>query len=165
MAAPDDGYTLLFDVWVVANSTRALLDRALRPSGLSAEDFALYSAIRRDGGVTPTELSSLMALPPTTVSSIVARLERRGHVRRVPNPADARSYRIRLSPSGQAAHAAAGELFAPVLGGVEAALGIPPGQARDALAAINSAVLRATGEMPAGPGQDSPPGRPNPPAR
>jgi DNA-binding MarR family transcriptional regulator len=163
VADSDDGYTLLFDVWVVANSTRALLDRALRPSGLSAEDFALYSAIRRDGGVTPTELSSLMALPPTTVSSMVARLERRGHVRRSPNPADARSYRIQLSPSGQAAHAAAGELFTPVLGRVEAALSIPPGRARDALAAINSAVLRATGGMPAGAGQDSSPGRPVPP--
>ena len=147
MTDPDDGYTLFFDVWVVASSTRALLDRALRPSGLSAEDFALYSAIRRDGGVTPTELSSLMALPPTTVSSIVTRLERRGHVRRVPNPADARSYRIQLTPSGQAAHTAAGELFTPVLGRVEAALSIPPGQARDALAAINSAVLGATGSQ------------------
>ena len=163
MADSDDGYTLLFDVWVVANSTRALLDRALRPSGLSAEDFALYSAIRRDGGVTPTELSSLMALPPTTVSSMIARLERRGHVRRARNPADARSYRIELSPSGQAAHGAAGELFTPVLGRVEAALSIPPGRARAALAAINSAVVRATGGTAAGPGQDSAPGPPNPP--
>ena len=89
-----------------------------------------------------------MALPPTTISSIVARLERRGHVLRAPNPADARSYRIQLSDSGRAAHAAAGELLTPVLGRVEAALSIPPGQARDALAAINSAVLRATGGMP-----------------
>ena len=72
VGAGDDGYTLLFDVWVVANSTRAVLDEALRPSGLSAEEFALYSAVRRDGGITPTELASLMALPPTTVSSIVA---------------------------------------------------------------------------------------------
>lgn len=153
MAPRDDGYTLLFDVWVVANSARALLDRALRPSGLSADDFALYSAIRRDGGVTPTELSALMALPPTTVSSIVTRLERRGHVRRTPNPADARSYRIQLTPAGQAAHAAAGELFTPVLSRVEAALSIPPSRAHDTLAAINaainapinSAVLDATG--------------------
>jgi len=145
MTDHDDGYTVLFDVWVVANSTRALLDRTLRPSGLSAEDFALYSAIRREGGVTPTELSSLMALPPTTVSSIVTRLQRRGHVRRSPNPADARSYRIQLTPSGQAAHTAAAELFTPVLARVQAALSIPPGQARDALAAINSAVTDATG--------------------
>ena len=153
MADSDDGYTLLFDVWVVANSTRALLDRALRPSGLSAEDFAIYSAIRRDGGITPTELSSLMALPPTTVSSIITRIERRGHAHRVRNPADARSYRIQLSPSGQAAHTAAGEQFTRVLGRVEAALSIPPGHARDVLAAINSAVLAATTAAPASTGE------------
>lgn len=145
MADDTDGYTLLFDVWVVANSTRALLDRALRPSGLSAEEFALYSAIRRDGGVTPTELAALMALPPTTMSSIVTRLERRGHARRVPNPADARSYRIQLTAAGQAAHTAAAALFAPVLGRVEAALNSPPGQARAVLAAIDSAVRTAAG--------------------
>src|SRR5450759_2302661 len=74
MGARADGRTLLFDVWVVANSTRALLDDALRPSGLNAEEFALYSALRRDGGVTPTELAALMAFPSTTVSSIVARI-------------------------------------------------------------------------------------------
>lgn len=145
MADDSGGYTLLFDVWVVANSTRALLDRALRPSGLSAEEFALYSAIRRDDGVTPTELAALMALPPTTMSSIVTRLERRGHARRVPHPADARSYRIQLTAAGRAAHTAAAALFAPVLGRVEATLNYPPDQARAVLAAIDSAVRTAAG--------------------
>ena len=144
----DDGYTLLFDVWVVANSTRALLDRALRPSGLGAEEFALYSALRRGGGITPTELASLLALPPTTISSIVARLERRGHVERARNPGDGRSYRLRLTAAGQAAHTAAAALFAPVLGRVEAALSLPPGQARAALAAIDAAVRTATSGPP-----------------
>ena len=140
MGARADGRTLLFDVWVVANSTRALLDNALRPSGLSAEEFALYSALRRDGGVTPTELAALMAFPSTTVSSIVARLERRGHVRRARNPDDARSYRIQLTPAGRATHSAAAKLFAPVFAGVKAALTLPIAEALAALAAINSAV-------------------------
>ena len=143
MDAEDDGYTLLFDVWVVANSTRAVLDEALRPSGLSAEEFALYSAVRRDGGITPTELASLMALPPTTVSSIVARLERRGHARRAPNPGDARSYRIQLTEAGMAAHEAATALFAPVLAKVESALDLEVAEARAGLAAIRDAVRAA----------------------
>ena len=143
MGAGDDGYTLLFDVWVVANSARAVLDDALRPSGLSAEEFALYSAVRRDGGITPTELASLMALPPTTVSSIVARLERRGHARRAPNPGDARSYRIQLTGAGMAAHGAAAGLFAPVLAKVESALDLGVAEARAGLAAIRDAVRAA----------------------
>lgn len=137
--------TLLFEVWLVANSTRALLDGALRASGLSADDFALYSALARPGGITPTELASLMALPPTTVSSIVRRLERRGHVCRTPNPGDARSYRIELTRHGHAAHSRAGELFLPVLGDVEASLGIPVSQAENVLRLIEAAVRAATG--------------------
>lgn len=144
MVAGDDGYTLLFDVWVLANSTRAVLDDALRPSGLGAEEFALYSAIRREGGITPTELASLMALPPTTVSSIVARLQRRGHARRAPNPGDARSHRIELTEAGLAAHAAAAGFFAPVLARVELALGPGVAEARATLSAIRDAVYAAT---------------------
>jgi DNA-binding MarR family transcriptional regulator len=143
VGAGGDGYTLLFDVWVVANATRAVLDEALRPSGLSAEEFALYSAVRRDGGITPTELASLMALPPTTVSSIVARLERRGHARRAPNPGDGRSYRIQLTEVGLAAHSAAAGLFAPVLASVESALDVGVAEARAGLAAICDAVRAA----------------------
>src|SRR5450759_3128382 len=140
MGARADGRTLLFDVWVVANSTRALLDDALRPSGLNAEEVQLYRALRRAGGLTSTERAALMAFPPTTVSSIVARLERRGHVRRARNPDDARSYRIQLTPAGRATHSAAAKLFAPVLAGVKAALTLPIAEALAALAAINSAV-------------------------
>lgn len=144
MDASDNGHTLLFDVWVVANSTRSLLDQALHSSGLTAEEFALYSALRRDGGVTPTQLAALMALPATTVSSIVARLERRGHLMRVPNPDDGRSYRIQLTTAGQSAHTAAAELFGPVLAEVHAALTVPLRQALATLADINSAVRCAT---------------------
>jgi DNA-binding MarR family transcriptional regulator len=139
------GRTLLFDVWLVANSTRALLDRALSPSGLNAEDFALYSALVRPGGATPTELATMMALAPTTISSTVRRLERRGHICRTPNPADARSYRIELTSSGHDAHTRAGQLFLPVLAHVEGSLGMPVSEAENVLRLIEAAVRSATG--------------------
>lgn len=135
--------TLLFDVWVLANSTRAVLDRALRASGLSAEEFAQYSAIRRAGSITPTELATLMGLAPTTISSSLARLERRGHIRRAPNSADARSYQIKLTPAGLGAHRHAATLFAPVLRDVESALSIPLDNAQSVLAVLSSAVEAA----------------------
>jgi DNA-binding MarR family transcriptional regulator len=137
--------TLLFEVWLVANSTRALLDGALRSAGLNAEDFALYSLLAR-GGTTPTELAGMMALPRATVSSIVRRLERRGHSRRVPDPHDGRSYRIELTQAGRSAHARAGRLFLPVLAHVESGLGIPLAQARSVLSAIDAAVRAATAD-------------------
>ena len=140
--ATHDGYTLLFEVWLVAHSTRALLDGALRRGGLGAEDFALYSVLAQ-GATTPTELAQMMALPPTTVSSLVRRLERLGHVRRVPNPDDARSYRIELTKVGRRAHDSAGQLFLPVLADVESRLGMPVSQARSVLRSIDAAVRAA----------------------
>lgn len=143
--------TLLFDVWVVANATRALLDHALRPSGLSAEDFALYSAIRRGGnGITPSELAELMGLAPTTISSAVSRLESRTHICRLPNPADARSYRIKLTAAGRSAHAAATKLFIPVLHKVETELGLPVHKAQNVLSALNSAVRSSSSALDRG---------------
>ncbi len=56
-----------------------------------------------------------MSAPATTVSSYVKRFEARGHVQRVPNPGDGRSYRLQLTAQGRQVHLAAGILFAPVL--------------------------------------------------
>lgn len=114
---------VLFDVWLVSRSVNALIDDAIRESGLDADEFAIYSVLSAGDGMTPSELARWMSAPPTTVSSYVKRFERRGDVRRSPNKNDRRSHRIVLSAKGRRAHAAAGQLFAPVLAAVEAALG------------------------------------------
>jgi len=140
--------TLLFDLWVVANSTRALLDHALRSTGLTAEEFAVYSAIRRCvGGVTPSRLAAIMGLAPTTISSVVSRLESRDHIRRIRNPNDARSYRIELTANGRAAHVAAGRSFMPVLQDVETYLGPSTIEVREALGALDAAI-RTVANLP-----------------
>ena len=114
---------VLFDVWLVSRATTALLDDVLRASGLDADEFAVYSVLASGDGMTPTELAHWMAAPPTTVSSYVKRFETRGHVRRVPNPEDRRSYRLRLTAAGRRVHRTAGELFLPVLDQVAGEVG------------------------------------------
>ncbi len=106
---------VLFDVWLVSRATTALIDQAVRPSGLDADEFAIYSVLTASEGMTPTELARWMAAPATTVSSYVKRFERRGHVRRVANPGDGRSYQLELTSAGRQVHRRAGELFGPVL--------------------------------------------------
>ena len=106
---------VLFDVWLVSRAATALIDDAVRPSGLDSDEFAVYSVLASTQGMTPTELSHWMAAPATTVSSYVKRFERRGHVQRVPHPQDGRSYRVELTAAGRRAHRTAGELFLPVL--------------------------------------------------
>ncbi|MFM6848725.1 MAG: MarR family winged helix-turn-helix transcriptional regulator [Terrabacter sp.] len=114
---------VLFDVWLVSRAATAMIDNAIRAAGLDAEEFAIYSVLASDQGMTPSELARWMAAPPTTVSSYVKRLERRGHVQRTPHPEDRRSYRIHLTATGRAAHQSAGELFLPTLEEVTRRLG------------------------------------------
>jgi DNA-binding MarR family transcriptional regulator len=144
---------LLFDVWLVSRATNALLDAALEPAGLTADEFAVYSVLRA-GPLTPTELAEWMAAPLTTVSSYVKRFEARGHVTRTANPHDGRSYRLTLTRQGTRAHEDAGARFLPVLSGVEAALGRSPSTVQNALAALRRALatVRSEGSEPgAGP--------------
>lgn len=114
---------VLFDTWLASRATVALLDGALAKSGLNADEFAIYSILAVGADLTPTELAQWMSAPATTVSSYIRRFERRGHVQRVPNPDDGRSYRLALTEAGAAAHRRAARLFAPVLDEVSTRLG------------------------------------------
>ena len=87
-----------------------------------------------------------MSAPPTTVSSSVKRFMARGHVVRERNPADGRSFVLRLTPEGRAADQAAGIEFLPVLDRVVTALGSREPSVRRALEALRSALDGATGQ-------------------
>jgi DNA-binding MarR family transcriptional regulator len=134
----DEDVDVTFLVWLTSRATADLLDAALAPAGLSGDEFAIYSVLTAAPSITPTELARWMAAPPTTVSSYVKRFEGRGHVQREPNPADRRSYRIRLTPAGRRAHRAAGALFLPVRTQVTDALGARETDVREALLTLRT---------------------------
>jgi DNA-binding MarR family transcriptional regulator len=121
---PDtEGTNVLFDVWLVSRATTDALDRALAPSGLTADEFGIYSVLTSAESLTPSELARWMSAPLTTVSSYVKRIEGRGHLTRARNPEDGRSYDLSLTQEGQRAHQAAGARFLPVLDAVDETLG------------------------------------------
>lgn len=128
---------VLFLIWLLARATSDLVDTALAPTGLTSDEYAIYSVLAA-GAITPTELARWMAAPLTTVSSYVKRFERRGHVTREPNPDDRRSYRIRLTPAGRQTHRSAGTLFAPVRAGVAGALGAHAPLTHDTLRSLRA---------------------------
>lgn len=133
------GTNVLFDLWLASRAATSVLDEALRPAGLSADEFAIYSVLA-SAPLTPRELAQWMAAPPTSVSSYVRRFEERGHVRRLPNPGDGRSYRVDLTPAGRRAHEEAGALFLPVLSDLEARLGPSTDRVRAALTETHAAM-------------------------
>ena len=114
---------VLFSTWLTSRAVHSLIDDVIKPTGLDADEFAIYSVLARGEGMTPSELARWMSAPATTVSSYVKRFEKRGHVDRVPSVEDRRSYRLTLTAEGRAAHHEAGELFQPTLAEVEEALG------------------------------------------
>lgn len=62
-----------------------------------------------DAGVTPKHAGDHLELTTGAMTSLIDRLERRGHIERRPNPGDRRSILVHLTPSGAAV---AGEVAA-----------------------------------------------------
>jgi DNA-binding MarR family transcriptional regulator len=58
------------------------------------------STVRLLQPITPTSLAAKLGLAPTTLSAAIRRLERRGLLRRAPNPDDGRSYLLELTAKG-----------------------------------------------------------------
>jgi DNA-binding MarR family transcriptional regulator len=144
----NDEHNLLFSFWLTSRAVHGLLDDTLAPTGLTADEFGVYSVLTRSDAMTPTELARWMSAPPTTVSSYVKRFEARGHVERERNPDDGRSYVLRLTAAGRKAHRAAGMRFLPALDAVVASLGTREPTVKRGLENLKRAV-DATREEPA----------------
>jgi DNA-binding MarR family transcriptional regulator len=110
---PPDPLTtsVLFDVFALGQAVRRLLMTTMARGPLRPEDYAVYSAIFELEALTPTAMADRLGMPLTTVVDHLRALEARGHVRRMPNPRDGRSYLVALTTEGLAAHRAANQQF------------------------------------------------------
>ena len=98
--APD---TILLDLFRTNQLRERLIEASLDGLELPPEDYPFYVLIGAEGPWTPTLLAERMKMPLSTVLFRVGRLEKRGHVERVPNPDDRRSYLISLNADGREA--------------------------------------------------------------
>lgn len=117
------GPTILLDVFLTNQRRKRMIDAALAPAELPAEDYPLYVLVGAEGPWTPTGLSRRLEMPLSTMLFRLGRLERRGHAERVPNPDDGRSYLIRLTEEGQRLLGEARPMFRAYAEGVERRLG------------------------------------------
>ena len=146
-ARPEE-MSLLFDVWLLMHLVSGMLDGALEGTGLSGDDFGLYSLLRVFGPATPTQIARWTGMRPTTVSAALRRMSARGHSETAPNPADRRSYLVSLSPAGAAAHLNAAMAFLPELGRVAEAVAPGEGDLRLALQGLDRALRDVAGLDP-----------------
>jgi len=93
--------TILFEVFWTQQKRKRLIEAALEGIDLPPEDYPFYVTIAVDGPLTPTALAEILDLPLSTVTFRLKRLERRGHAERIDNPADGRSFLLRLTPTGR----------------------------------------------------------------
>jgi DNA-binding MarR family transcriptional regulator len=143
----DPEMSLLFDLWLVDHLISGALEEVLTTAaGLSGEEFGFYSLLRRFGPVSPSQVVRWTAMRPTTVSTLVRRLQQRGHVEQRPHPGDGRSRLLALTPAGEAVHGEAATAFFAATRALSAALGPDERDQRVSLQRLDAA-LRAVGGL------------------
>ncbi len=100
----DDDLALVDALGAVAFAITAALTKLGAQHDLSLTQLRLIG-ILRDRTMTITELANALGLDRSSVSGLVDRTEQRGLVHRQPNPADARSVHVTVSPAGTDAFA------------------------------------------------------------
>jgi len=133
--------TILFEVFWTQQKRKRLIEAALAGVDLPPEDYPFYVTIGADGPLTPTGLAEILELPLSTVAFRVKRLERRGHAERIDNPADGRSFLVRLTPEGRSLLNKARPRFRSYAEAVEARLGSSKtGALRESLIELRDAI-------------------------
>jgi DNA-binding MarR family transcriptional regulator len=123
------------------------LDDVLRPHGLT---FARYEALvlltfSRRGALPLGKMGDRLQVHPTSVTSIVDRLEAAGHVARTPHPTDGRTVLAEITDAGRAVVAAATrDLVAAEFG-----VGVLTGDQLAALSALLTPLRQAAGDFAA----------------
>jgi DNA-binding MarR family transcriptional regulator len=98
--APGDGGPALADALVqFAHLIDHLFADASREHGCTPQQTQLLCELMR-GPVGMTELTGLLHVERSSLTGLVDRVERRGLVKRVQDPADRRAFQIALTPKG-----------------------------------------------------------------
>ena len=84
---------------------QARLEAVFAEHGLNTASFDVLATLRRAGkpySLTPTALFESLMVTSGTMTNRLQRLEEKGLIRRLPNPEDARSQLVQLTPQGKA---------------------------------------------------------------
>lgn len=147
---PDRQTSLLFDVFVLGQRTRALVAEAMRDAGMRPDEYAAYSVVFEAGPLTQTDLAERLGMAITTVADHVRTMVERRHLRRRPHPTDQRAALLALTPEGIRAHRRAARSFEVAARAMSDQLSpLKEGAAREVLQRLTASAERALGSMPA----------------
>jgi DNA-binding MarR family transcriptional regulator len=135
------GWSALLALQRATHATLQVLAAELVDLDLTASEINALANLADGRGRTVSELGAAVGTRPTTLTSVLDRLERRGHITRGTRPGDRRAVLIELTPSGQVAATTIRQAIADLED--RALHGLP----HDAIAGLRAA-LQALTEVP-----------------
>lgn len=98
----------------VQHALRLSMDAALRPTGLTAPQYAILCAVEAEAGLSNARLARAAFVTPQTMQAMLANLERDGVLVRRPDPGNARILHAELTRHGRTVLGDAHRLVAAV---------------------------------------------------
>ena len=89
--------------WVtrLARTMERDFEKRLEPLGVTRGAYALLSAIHQENKTRPAELATFLGIDGAAVTRHLDRIEKRGLIKRKPNPRDRRATDIELTAEGR----------------------------------------------------------------
>ena len=92
-------------LWLVLSRCHRALsqvaERSIEEAGLGLTDFATLEALLHKGPLTITEIQGKVLLASGSMTAAVDRLEKKGLIKRGPEPSDRRAKVLHLTPEGR----------------------------------------------------------------
>jgi DNA-binding MarR family transcriptional regulator len=95
------GDNVLLQSFRTSDAVHSLMLGVVAGTGITPNEYAVLSAIGVLRSVSPSELATVLRVPPTSISRHVARLVDGGLAVRSPNPGDGRSYLLEVTEAGR----------------------------------------------------------------
>jgi DNA-binding MarR family transcriptional regulator len=92
---------LFLQFFLAGQPVGRLIERAIAPSGMTAGEYAVLSAVDELEPVMPSDVARLTGMPRPTLTTLIEHLASLGLVGRTPNERDGRSYTLTLTPHGR----------------------------------------------------------------
>jgi DNA-binding MarR family transcriptional regulator len=95
-------FEFLRALWAVDHQLQSASKRMEGASGVTGPQRMVIRLVGRYPGIAAGQVSALLHLHPSTLTGVLQRLEKAGHLARRPDPEDGRRARLVLTPRGKA---------------------------------------------------------------
>ena len=137
--------SLLYQLYVANSESRRFMRLALRDTGMSGEEYGIYSYFFANGARTLTQAAADLGYPVTTLASLLAPIVEGGELVRRSHPQDRRARLLELTEAGRERLARAIPAFSRAYDALTARLAEADADTEElfaALATIRSSIAR-----------------------